>query len=55
MVRWSSHTDHNTAWDYINVELEMDNYIKLYTSQHFAMQPNMKDETMRKKLDWLIN
>jgi len=33
----------------------MDNYIKLYTSQHFTMQPNMKEETMRRKLDWLIN
>ena len=55
LVRWCSHADHNTAWDYLHVELEMNNYIKLYTSQHFTMQPNMKEETMRRKLDWLIN
>ena len=55
LVRWSSHWDHNNAWDYLNAELEMDNYIKLYTSQHFDMQPGMKNETMLRKIDWLIN
>ena len=55
MVRRCSHADHNTAWDYLHADLEMNNYIKLYTSQHFAMQPGMKEETMLKKLDWLIN
>ena len=33
----------------------MDNYIKLYTSQNFEMNPDMKQETKLKKLDWLIN
>ena len=55
LVRWRSHKDHNAAWTYLHADLEMNNYIKLYTSQHFAMQPGMKEETMLKKLDWLIN
>ena len=33
----------------------MDNYIKLYTSQHFEMHPNMEEATKLRKLDWLIN
>ena len=55
LVRWRSHKDHEVAWDYLHAELEMDNYIKLYTSQHFDMNPDMKQETKLKKLDWLIN
>ena len=55
LVRWRSHTDHNTAWDYLHADLELNNYIKLYTSQHFDMQPNIKEETILRKLDWLVN
>ena len=55
LVRWRSHADHNVAWDYPHADLEMDNYIKLYTSQHFDMHPDMEEATKLRKLDWLIN
>ena len=55
LVRWRSHADHDTAWDFIHAELGIENYIKLYTSQHFDMNPDIKEKTMLKKIDWLIN
>ena len=55
LVRWRSHSDHNTAWDYLHAEMEMENYIKLYTSQHFDMHPTMENDTKIRKIDWLIN
>ena len=55
LVRWRSHSDHNTAWDYLHADMEMENYVKLYTSQHFEMNANMEEDTRLRKMDWLIN
>ena len=41
LVRWRSHADHHTAWDYLHADMEMENYVKLYTSQQFDMHPEM--------------
>ena len=55
LVRWRSHSDHTTAWDYLHAELEIENYVKLYTSQHFDMRRNMENDTKMRKMDWMIN
>ena len=35
LIHWQSHADSRTAWDYINPDLGIENYVKIYTSQNF--------------------
>ena len=35
LIHWQSHADYRAAWDYINADLGMENYVKIYTSQNF--------------------
>ena len=55
LIHWQSHADYRAAWDYINADLGMENYVKIYTSQNFSMHPNLEDEGINKRLDFLIN
>ena len=32
LIHWQSHADYRAAWDYINADLGIENYVKIYTS-----------------------
>ena len=55
IVRWQSHADHKAAWDFINLELDIEHYVKIYTSTLFEMKPDMRDHKKKEQLDWVIN
>ena len=55
LVHWQSHADYRAAWDYINSDLGMENYVKIYTSHNFNMHPDLEEEPTRTRLDFLIN
>ena len=38
LIHWQSHADYRAAWDYINADLGIENYVKIYSSQNFEMQ-----------------
>jgi len=43
------------VWDYINTELDITNYVKLYTSRFIEMTPGTDGETQMNKIDHIIN
>ena len=55
LIHWQSHADSKAAWDYINSDLDIDNYVKIYTSQTFKMRPDLDEKPILKSLDWIIN
>ena len=37
------------------MDLDLENYVKIYRSQNFNMRPDLTEEPINKRLDWLIN
>lgn len=55
LVPWRSHSNHQSAWDYINTDMDIENYVKLYSSKHFDTHPGMTEELQKQQLDHIIN
>jgi len=53
IVHWKNSTE-KTAWDYCTAELDIDNFVKVYTS-HYIRKQELTERERRTKLDNYIN
>ena len=54
LVHWST-LDSDTVWDHMCLDLDLENYTKLYTSKFFNKKKSMDEKQKRLLLDEVIN
>ena len=54
LVHWST-LDSDTVWDHMCLDLDLDNYITIYSSKFFNKKKDMEDNEKRQILDEIIN
>ena len=54
IVHWST-LDSDDVWDHMQADLDLDNYIVLYSSKIIRKKKTLADETRRQLLNEIVN